>query len=76
MNSLRRGETTDAWENGVNKEMLKVHGSCWRSDAISMYLQAPIDTKLKVTGHKSYESNVSDGQISPVMGSSCFALSL
>ncbi len=49
MHSFRRGGTTDAWENGVDKEILKVHGR-WRSDAIDKYLQAPIEMRLRVTG--------------------------
>lgn len=49
MHSFRRGGTTDAWECGVDRELLKLHGR-WRSEAINRYLQAPILMRLRATG--------------------------
>ena len=49
MHSFRRGGPTDAWESGVDRELLKLHGR-QRSEAINGYLQAPIRMRLRVTG--------------------------
>lgn len=49
MHSFRRGGTTNAWECGVDRNLLKIHGR-WRSDAIDCYLQAPIMLRLKASG--------------------------
>ena len=47
--SLKRGGVIAAWEAGVPRDLLKIHGR-WRSEAIEAYLQAPISLRLKVTG--------------------------
>lgn len=48
MHSLRRGGVIAAWEAGVPRDLLKIHGR-WRSEAVDAYLQAPITLRLKVT---------------------------
>ena len=49
MHSFRRGGITNAWECGVDRELLRIHGR-WRSDAIDAYLQAPTLLRLQATG--------------------------
>jgi hypothetical protein len=46
--SLRRGGVSAAWQCEVGRELLKGHGR-WSSDAIDLYLQASVETKLTVT---------------------------
>jgi hypothetical protein len=46
--SLRRGGVSAAWHCEVGRELLKGHGR-WSSDAIDLYLQASVETKLTVT---------------------------
>jgi len=46
--SLRRGGVSAAWQLQVGRELLQGHGR-WSSDAIDLYLQAGVETKLTVT---------------------------
>jgi hypothetical protein len=46
--SRRRGGVSAAWQCEVGRELLKGHGR-WSSDAIDLYLQASVETKLTVT---------------------------